>query len=546
VGGGIYYPAVGQLDGDNEMELVTAAWGKVRVYEHDGTIKWEKDASVNYCNPTLADMNGDGVLDVVTPSGDVSVEIFSGIDGAKLASIPAPGSGYHYGATVFDVDGDGTMDVIPHGSSPYHLLLLKPDLTLKASIPLAPLAGETFQNTRASLYDLTGDGIPEIFVGSGYGTCSNDPTSCKGRQYVFTSTGAFFNDPTWKDPARPWFQVQGFPNTFTNQGDGTTFTDVDGDGVQEVTRIMRAVPNGQHTWERYVWNKAGEVLSYAVNPDSYQIAGSLWAPVGPDGKLDSSGKTTRQLGPVADIDGDGIYEVVYGSADGLVVTKKGQVVDGYPVKVAPTWPILADLNRDGRLDIVYLSSTNNSLNCYTLGPGTYSDSRILAYGGVDAFTRGANSNGNLDPYEPNDIRNKPFDPTQAGGNPILASRAFPLRGLRDLYNSNSSCWALQIRALIGEKGDRDYYWVRSGLIYVTLSGMAKDYDLYLHRFSADGKVLGTLKSTKSGTESESIECHSLAACSEPGQKTFILEVRGKDPDKDYGPIPYTLSTNWTQ
>ena len=40
-------------------------------------------------------------------------------------------------------------------------------------------------------------------------------------------------------------------------------------------------------------------------------------------------------------------------------------------------------------------------------------------------------------------------------------------------------------------------------------------------------------------------CHSTNNCLFTGTtKTFIIEVRGKDPTKDYSNVPYTLVTSW--
>ncbi|GMV39564.1 MAG: hypothetical protein AMXMBFR64_12800 [Myxococcales bacterium] len=527
-GGSSGYPVVAQLDDDNDLEVVVQQGGTVRVLEHTGAEKWSAAAAVNYSYPVVADMNGDGTLDVVVGGGGV-LRIFHGTTGALLSSISAGSIGSYYGVSVFDVDNDGVLDVIPTGSAPYHLLLLNANLTLKQDILLSPVGGDGFYLAQTTLADLVGDGVPEIALGSGNWTCQSSPSTCKGRMYVFGASGALWNDPTGADLGAPQFAVSGYPLGYAGEGRWPVAANIDGAGGTELLQAFATA--GPH-----VWRKDG-----TDHPQTGAFGASfpMLAPINSAGA--SINTLSLVAGPVADVDGDGIYEVFEGGA-GLTLRKAGAVMDGFPVKLGASPPVIADLNRDGQLDALFLSGSNNAVNCYTLGAGTYDDARILHYGTVDGLGRNHGYTGALDPFEPNDVRQAPYVPASSP-NPVLASRAYKIRALRDVYSSGGG-WTHRLRALISEPGDRDLYTLSGSIIAVTLSALAKDYDLHVHIFKPDGTYIDTLSSTKGGAAAESITCHTTTGCPAVGGSIFLIEVRGKDEATDFGPFPYILNTSW--
>ena len=531
VGGSAGYPVVAQLDSDNDLEVVVQQAGVARVFEHNGAEKWSAAAAVNYSYPVVADMNGDGTLDVVVGGGG-TVRMFSGADGSLLGSVSASGVGSYYGIGVFDVDNDGVLDLVPTGSSPYHILLLKADLTLKQDIVLNTVGGDSFGLAQPAIVDLMGDGIPEIALGSGNWPCQANPTTCKGRMYVFAANGALWNDPTGADPAKPAFAVSDYPLGFAGEGRWPFVANIDGVGTSELMQHFSTA--GPH-----VWNADG-----SLHPQSGSFGATfpIVAPLAADWTLATDGALAMTSGPVVDIDGDGTFEVVASAGGGLSVLRGGEIMDGFPVKLSAGTPVITDLNRDGQLDILFLSGSNNALNCYTLGSGTYDDARILHYGTVDGLGRNHGFTGNLDPFEPNDIRTAPFVPETATA-PVAQSRAYKIRALRDVYSTGGG-WTHRLRALVGEPGDRDFYALSGSIINVSLSGLVRDYDLYVHIYKPDGTFIATWKSEKSGTATESINCHSTTSCPAVGGSTFLIEVRGKDPATDFGPFPYILNTSW--
>ena len=536
VGGSAGYAVIGQLDGDNELEVVSQNEGTVRVVDHDGSLKWSKSVSQSYSYPTLADFNGDDTLDLVVPAHGGHIYILNGSDGATLADLVTGTNAGYYGAAAFDVDMDGQTDVIAAGSAPYKLLLLNPDLTVKESVTLAPLAGETFFLSTPALYDFDADGVPEITLGSGHWGCKSSPETCKGRHYVFHADGTTYNDPTWTTPDVPHFAVPGYPTSYAGEGIWPSFADLDGDGAVEALQWFN---NAAGAGKAHVWDLQGA-------PHAMDGTGSSWpryAPLTAEDTLDKSGALALVGGPIVDIDNDGIYERIHSVGGGLAITRQGKVMDGYPLDLSGR-PVIGDLDRDGRLDIVFIGGGNNSLNCYSLGPDTYDDGRILNYGTLEGLGRNHYSTSNYDPFEPNDFRGKAFDPA-ASTQPVKDTRAFHPGALRDVFQSGGG-WVRRLRAAISQKGDRDFYVMYGGIINLTLTfDKAIDLDLYLHIYNGSptaASYVETWSSTGAGG-SESINCHSTTGCP-PGGHVFIIEVRGKDPEKDFGPLPYSLATRW--
>jgi len=416
---GIYHVTTAQMDKDNEWEIVYAGKGIIRVMEHDGTTKWEKAENTGYSSPALADMNGNGHLDIVQNLNGDTV-IIDGWTGVQIASVPVGNAYHHYGLSIFDMDHDGTMDLIPSVTSPPHrIIYLNPDLTVKQTVDLQePVVEQWVKRIRPGVFDLDGDGIPEV-------TIANDV----GRFFVFNAAGELLNDPTGTDPEKPWFHVTGYPEWLPMPYQFPQFADVDGNGVVEVMYTYATPSPDWQNKEQLVWNQDGTQHElYGAEVPVYDTLAAFKAPVGPDGNLDQSGKLYTFRGPVADLDNDGLFEnisdTVVGEGDDkksvLAITKGGEVLDGW-VGVTPSFTLLTDLDRDSRADVVFISGKNNSINCYRLGPDTYDERRILDYGVMDGLGRNRYRTGNLDPYEPNDNPSAPFVPAD-GMDPISASR----------------------------------------------------------------------------------------------------------------------------
>lgn len=530
------HATVAQLDTNNSLEIVVQGAGTVRMIDPLGAIKWTSAASVQYSHPILAAANTDDYLDVFLIETN-GVRILDGTNGAELESFDTYGTGWRPGA-VFDLDNDGITDIVTSGENKFTIVLRNGLGGAKAIYDISPPPGSTFSADTPGIWDINGDGIAEIIMGTGYYTC-NSPGSpnCNGLMVIVDGqTGQLVTDPSL------WFVVPDPQNAYAG-GSSPLFADVDGDGA---TEVLHWFGNNIAGAELLGWNLDGSPK--ALPP---WVTGStpVLAPIDEAGNLVADGSLRTVHGAAVDLDGDGKYETIRVDSNGLRVFEGTNPMDGYPVKVSGEAPLVADIQRDGRLDILYVGVENAALNCYTLGEGTYSDAQVLTTGPPDPFATSRYRTGAFDAYEPNDRAEPGFDPVTST-NPTVDSRAFPFLGMLDKYNSANG-WSRSLRAIVGHKNDRDYYYATGKQIFVTLNTFKNliDLDLYVHIYKPAGakwQYLATWSSTSGGNES--IQCHSSSPCPDVAStnltKTFIIEVRSKDPEVDFGPWPYDLRIVW--
>jgi hypothetical protein len=107
------YPAVANLDGDPEGEIVVSGWGTVRLHDTDGTILWTRAGALGPQSgpPTIADFDGDGEPEIGV-AGHGQYMVFEA-DGTDVWRMPITDSSSGYtGSSVFDFEGDGSAEVV--------------------------------------------------------------------------------------------------------------------------------------------------------------------------------------------------------------------------------------------------------------------------------------------------------------------------------------------------------------------------------------------------------------------------------------------------
>lgn len=219
-------PAVADLDGDQNMEIVV---GTMSLGDGHGRVlcidpqslqkKWEvKIPGHIQSEPGLAEINGDGVLDVVVTTwrGDNRIRALDGKDGSELWGHEMKGDMYH-GVTMFQNGGLRIVGTSIKGD----VCLL--DASGKALWTAHP-GGYVFAPSSAA--DVNNDGIPEIIVAS-------------GRVHVFSVEGK----ELWQS------------DDFGSIGRGVAIADLDSDGFPELffgarDRRFRALRGrtGEEVW----------------------------------------------------------------------------------------------------------------------------------------------------------------------------------------------------------------------------------------------------------------------------------------------------------
>ncbi len=266
---------------------------------------WIQTAKPIWSSPALADIDGDGELEIIVGTNEGMLYVFNE-DATRVAGFPTAAEDHiRSSPAVADLDGDGSLDIVV-GSDDGKLYAWNgqgeplagfPKLTSN-DIASSPAAG-----------DLDGDGSLEVVVGS------ND----RGI-YAFNADGS---------------PVCGFPVITANSvWSSPAIADLDGDGSLEI--VVGSKKTGEDIISMLVslmGSYTGQV--YAVKCDGYPL---LEFPVDLNSPslTDFTGSAVGYSSPIlADLDGDGSLEIIIGAADGLyALTQEGEDQRQFPRKTS--------------------------------------------------------------------------------------------------------------------------------------------------------------------------------------------------------------------
>lgn len=423
------------LNGDGKLDLLVTDRQANAVYPMlgDGSGRFAVAPTIRNSDPVnavaVADVNGDGLPDVLTQSDDTTLAVFLGNgDGTYTLSNQL---GALTRALLVDMDGDGTLDLV--GGRPGTLIVLhgNGDGTFRNSNMGSPLVsisyGDLSSNVNAAgsgsfleplaCKDLNGDGILDI-VAEGY----------DGFTVLLGKPGLQF--------AAPKHYPLGNANAVGLASTVPRLIDMNGDGHPDVVSVG---PNGISL----MYGQAdGTFVSADVYESGYAVRSVTAADVNEDGNQDVITAGDRQLyinfgksdgtfaTPIAlpyslasgslsqfnlfrsvfhgDVNGDGHQDLIVvgvpdGSTDTLyVLTGRGDGTFAAPVQVAVAGPMevpiaVLDMDGDGRDDIV--TRTVPGVTVYlskTAGFRAVSSSLDISGGGsnaVDTAIRDLNGDG---------------------------------------------------------------------------------------------------------------------------------------------------------
>ncbi|MCM1441869.1 MAG: FG-GAP-like repeat-containing protein [Roseburia sp.] len=394
---------VKDLDGDGKQEIAVGyANGSISVLDGQGYFKpgWPRTTSNNIIWSLAADdLDGDGKQELIAGlgiEGPTSIYVFNA-DGTLRSGWPqrlrSQGADAVYsdgiyadGITTGDLDGDGLPEILMPTDN-WFINAYNGDGT-----PV--MVSSRFQNSDHDTFDYGGD-IPWGAVGLWEDYA----------QELKRDNGGYGTDLQWESLAK-----KGRAGTY---GPGMGFstavcTDVDGDGTEEVvvtalmldrtvafqnpsnrntftnkdTRYMTVYilnrdrtrfNNGTYNWESIPTNLTASTLGGLLNQSAHDLSGVV-----------------RPVPAVADINGDGVNEILFNAFDGKVhcfsLASSSKELEGWPY-ILPgnngstlcefaTAPVVEDLDGDGRPEIVFASHTASST-----GERAYRDGALYVVGG---------------------------------------------------------------------------------------------------------------------------------------------------------------------
>lgn len=196
----IYHaPTVADLDGDGIMEVVVSDfYGFLHCFNgSDGTSKWSYEHIQNgySASPTtLADLDKDGNLDIISFSRN-QLCIVDHLGNLKHSFITPKGNYTFRGGIVSDVDGDSNLDILFANDLGMVYAINGMTGNMLWDIDLAQIYGRPLNLDHAPLIaDFDKDGLLELFIIGGY-TTYPDISQNYGKAYMLSleSTGG----PDW-------------------------------------------------------------------------------------------------------------------------------------------------------------------------------------------------------------------------------------------------------------------------------------------------------------------------------------------------------------
>jgi hypothetical protein len=393
----------GDVNNDKKLDLAFSCNGylTVQLGNGDGTFQTPAYFPLNSATPILVDLNGDGYLDIATfvfntspavpqvavflNKGTTSPGVFTS---PKLYALPSSA----FGLVAGDFNGDGKQDLmttIQSGNpgefaySGFSILYGNGDGTLQAANTqsIAP-----FYNFTAG--DLNGDGVTDF----AFLLVANPNSRFTSVQILLGSSSGVFSQgaalPLVVAPTQsssPFATMAAVPLTSDGNLDLVVLTNVlnvfHGDGKGGFT------PTGSYA-------VAGNPLLFAdVNGDGKQdlIAGGLATflfPGNGDGTFQAP-PGTPVSGPVADVNNDGIADMVFTSpfVGGFFGTALGRgdgtfaILDQTTSVPTPAgggyYLILGDFNGDGKMDTVAIDP--GSSGDFAFGCSAPENAQLLSY-----------------------------------------------------------------------------------------------------------------------------------------------------------------------
>ncbi len=378
-------PAVADLDGDQQPEVIWGDYDLFALNGADGSEQWRAPNGARiWPGIVVADLDGNQTLEIAVGRGQNQLTLYNSAGTELWTRNPFSGGEVRTLAAA-DLESDGTLELIvgrASSGSSEQVSVYEPDGSVRPGFPARhsgdPGYGAGMYNENVTVADLNNDGNKEIYAP----TDTHYITALDGSGNQLAVNGMYAPRSVWSEVGVHVDQaadIRGYAECGLehrpNFADAApAIADVNGDGQLELI-----VPGDVYNCD--IGDPDGDLyyLPWILNYDRTRWSGSGYdwtvipAPSPNSGPLSEDYTVIERSAVnavVADLDSDGEKEILYPSYDGQVhaywldKTEHGQwpfKVPGSGIRFASE-PIVVDIDNDGQAEVIFASWPQKDLN----------------------------------------------------------------------------------------------------------------------------------------------------------------------------------------